>query len=66
MLRQLRPALMSVLVVRWRRRPGWRAVHQVALSGGAMFTSAWGSFVVGSLTDQTDLISRAGCGQSPF
>lgn len=55
----------AALIVRWSRRSGWEGRHRVALVAGAFFTSAWGAFIVGSFTGQTDLVTRTGNVTSP-
>lgn len=39
-------AVAAVVVARLSRRPGWQDRHRLALASGALFTYAWGGFVL--------------------
>lgn len=52
--------LLGMLVARWSQTVGWNGRHRMALAAGALFTGAWGAFIVGSFTGQTDLVTRVG------
>jgi hypothetical protein len=52
--------LTSTMIVRWSRATGWGVRHRIAVAGGALFTAAWGAFIVGSFTGQTDAVTRLG------
>ena len=38
-------AVPATLVLRWSRRPGWSALHRLALTGGALLTYGWWAIV---------------------
>ena len=56
-------AVPAILMLRWSRRPGWGAVHHLALTGGALLTYGWWGFVqVPSMPGTTALVDTIGNG----
>ena len=56
-------AVPAVAVMRWSRRPGWGAVHRLALTGGALLTYCWWGFVqIPSMPGTTPLVDTIGNG----
>jgi MFS family permease len=53
-------AVAAVVVARLSRRPGWQARHRLALASGALFTYAWGGFVLTWLKYRMDPVSLVG------
>jgi hypothetical protein len=53
-------AVAAAVVARLSRRPGWQDRHRLALASGALFTYAWGGFVLTWLKYRMDPVSLVG------